>query len=125
MTKFFQLRKSITFLCLASLLAVSAAAILTHGQLGSRIADALRYGDIPPSNNCVSIVTDGNGISTADVVSQQAQIIASHPQNVPQLVSAATERFGPTIDGTEFAKLCASIDGRQIATLNDVNLGRR
>lgn len=125
MTRIFQLRKSITAISIVILIAAIAIAVLTNGQLGSRVADILHYGDIPVGNSCEHLVIGEGAMPTRILAADMAHLVAPGAWNVDQLQDAAVVRFGETIKTNEFIKVCASPDGYQIATLNDVNLGRR
>ena len=131
-----QLMKRPTFVSAMALVVLVAGIILangqlgaviseTKGQLGAVVSEAMRHGDIPPGDNCVTLtVNEGASVKTGEAVGDYAQTVANNPTNVDKLVRAAVEKYGDTLTRNETPVICGSFDGTQVATMDAVNLGR-
>lgn len=110
----------------AALVAIVIMAIATNGQIGKSIASALRYGDIPVGDHCVTLgVDEGAVLPTRDMAVSGARLIASDPtdDNISKLEQAMVDKYGDVLTSIEAAVICASADRTQVATLDNVNLG--
>lgn len=125
MQKLKPIYKSEIFISCTLFVVIVATTILSGGQLGSKIDATLRHADIPPSNNCSTLVIPhGEALSTRDESTRFASSIAKSPANIDAFIDAMTDKFGDTLTSNEAAVVCPSTDNTMIATIDNVNIGR-